>query len=136
MGEGRGNSFYQTLMDKDREGDGLGDSNGAKRRMEEGLEKQTGKSELEAGRTEGAKDSERDKEMNKNSSLPARESDMIIHVFDDQRKSKLVPQSTQTIITVETVLGKRVVIRDVSSFQSFHFTVQLRDSSTVRELCW
>ena len=89
MGEGRGNSFYQTLMDKDREGDGLGDSNGAKRRMEEGLEKQTGKSELEAGRTEGAKDSERDKEMKKNSSLPARESDMIIHVFDDQRKSKL-----------------------------------------------
>ena len=137
-GEGMGNSFYQTLMDKDREGDGLatgGGSNGAKRMMEEGLEKQTGKSELEAGRRE---DSKREKEK---SSLPAREFDMVIHVFDDQRKSKLAT----TKHTNHRYSGNRSRGKNMCCYQRcvlislYLITVpqlQLRDSSTARELCW
>ena len=86
-GERRGKgaeSLYQGLMEKEREGDGEACS-GDNRTQEQVLEKQTGSPELEGGRRDEARDSE---EMKRQSSSPVRESDMIIHVFDDQRKSK------------------------------------------------
>ena len=73
-GEGRGKEREVEVM------------RGAGRRLKEEVEERNQNSDLETGSR--ATESEKRKEIN---SSPTRESDMIIHVFDDQRKSMPPP---------------------------------------------
>lgn len=92
-GEGREkavDSMYQSVAEKGRGKErGVEVLRGASRRINEEVEERNQHSDMETGSR--VTEIEERKEKDKLNSSPTRESDMIIHVFDDQRKSMPPP---------------------------------------------